>query len=364
MTARERFFHGEHCPRNLSIIAVLLGGSIIYRGEENEYRYTSDWDGVLIVASKLEIFTLVNKHRLTLLNMFDIACEEHPRLSVPDPSSEEWDYFDAVRFAGFTRTGTKKSVKILSQEYFAGSRTSLNILSFKDKRIYEGYESNGTTYYRIHQASRPQDGLCILHDQWIFKAKSSYCTHNTDISRVKFGVTADLLVTGNWLLGGPSYGDIIQKQLLRQYVAVSNRHATTDSFARSNRFCPKFKLWLADRLASLNSTISLSVHRACACQVSSDHFLYGSTPSIACKLSQDKWSRTKRLPANMGLTLRHMDLSKKRPTTKSIFTSNSISYTITLETYSTENLYPVTKAFCKTSKFQEQEIRGAEEASL
>ncbi|MCJ1237763.1 hypothetical protein MMC14_005750 [Varicellaria rhodocarpa] len=115
MAAREQFFLREHCPRNLSIIAVLLGGSIIYHGAENEYRHASDWNSVLIVASKLEMFTLVNKHRLTLLNMFDIACEEHPCLSVPGPSSEEWDYFDAVRFNSFTMTGTRKSVKILSQ---------------------------------------------------------------------------------------------------------------------------------------------------------------------------------------------------------------------------------------------------------
>lgn len=51
-------------------------------------------------------------------------------------------------------------------------------------------------YYRIHQATRLEDGFCILHDQWIFKPDPSFCVHWNDISPTSFGIMADMLVSG------------------------------------------------------------------------------------------------------------------------------------------------------------------------
>lgn len=99
---------------------------------------------------KLDIFGLVNRNQQALMDMFDMTSEEDPRLCVPDPMSKRWDDFNAVRFVGYTESGTKKSVKILSLACFSGSKPSSNILSFKDKRVYEGLTADASRYYRIY----------------------------------------------------------------------------------------------------------------------------------------------------------------------------------------------------------------------
>ena len=253
-----QFLLRERSRREPAIVVALLGGSQIYRDPRSDRpQHFSDRDGALLLVRKLNNFILVNEHRQALTEMFDIAHEEHPHLCVPDPSNERWDEFDAVRFVGFTKAGSKKSVKILSQDYFLGAKTALNILSFKEKRVNERSTPQTTLYYRIHQATGLEDGQCILHDQWVFKPGLSYCAHGNDISPTSFGITADRLVSGAWLFGETSCGQLILNRLLQEYAATSNRHATVESLARFNRFSPSYRQWLADRLAALNASIAL-----------------------------------------------------------------------------------------------------------
>ena len=313
-----------------------------------------------MLVRKLDIFILVNEHRQTLMEMFDIVREEYPRLCVPDPASERWDEFDAVRFVGFTKAGSKKSVKILSQEYFSGSKTALNILSFKDRRVYERSTSQATMYYKIHQATRLEDGQCILHDQWIFKPDPSYCAHGNDISPTSFGITADLLVSGTWLFGESSCGQLILKRLLQEYAAASNRHATVESLARFTRFSPKHRQWLAERLAALNASIALPNY--CGCVYTRDCFVYGSTTSIHSKLPSERSSRVKLLPPDIPLSYKTENLPSRPNHTLPFFTSNSINDIITIPANSVEG--SAIKVFCKRSNYQEQEVRGAQEAAL
>ena len=75
-------------PDHPTIKAVLLGGSSIYAvGEGRDERCQSDWDGAILVSTKLAILHLVNKQRLSLMEMLGIVREEYPELRVPDPSS-------------------------------------------------------------------------------------------------------------------------------------------------------------------------------------------------------------------------------------------------------------------------------------
>ena len=168
-----QFLLRERCRRETTAVAALLGGSQIYRDPGSECpQHSSDWDGALLLARKLDIFALMNQHRQALMKMFDIIQEECPHLCVPDPSSDRWDDFDAVRFVGFTKAGSRKSVKILSQDYFLESKTAFNILSFKDKRVFKRSTSQATMYYRIHQATRLEDGPMCSSRPVDFQARS------------------------------------------------------------------------------------------------------------------------------------------------------------------------------------------------
>ena len=130
----------EDLAGKISLVAALLGRSQLYNASDsNEMRHMSDWDGALCVATKLDIVVLVNEYRHLLMDLLDLKHEEYPPLYVPGPLSPQWHNFHAVRFAGYTETGAKKSAKILSQDYFMGNETLLNILSFKDRRVYESF---------------------------------------------------------------------------------------------------------------------------------------------------------------------------------------------------------------------------------
>lgn len=260
--------------REPDILGILLGGSVVYRHIWNgDLSGASDWDGAIFMATKLDIFELVNNNRQRLVNMFAIAQEECPTFYVPSPSSEAWPDFDAVRFVGYTPFGLRKSIKILSMEYFSGSRTSLNILSFKDRRVFERLSSDGSRSYRVHQATRLEDGLHILHDQWVFRADPSYCAHGHELAHAAFGISTDLLMTGTWLHGGDTIERMVLNRLLQNYSALSQKHAMPDCFARSDQFDVGYRQWLAGRLETLNRLIPLRCH--CACESGDSRFLYG-----------------------------------------------------------------------------------------
>ena len=219
-------------PEHPTIEAVLLGDSSIYLvGEARHKRYGSDWDGAIIVSTKLAILHLVNDQRRSLMEMLGIVREEYPELRVPDPASSHWNQFDAVRFAGFDQFDIKRSVKILSLDYFSEPKASLHILSFKDKRVFETLRPPGTRFYLVQRASRLEDGLVILHDQWVYAAPATACVHGEEASFTAFGVTADLLVSGVWLYGHEPSGGMIQRQILSSYSVLSRQHATVQSFA-------------------------------------------------------------------------------------------------------------------------------------
>ena len=131
-----QFIRLDHLDSS-AIKAVLLGGSNMYSaGDARNEPNRSDWDGAIIVSTKLAIFHLVNEKRRSLMEMLGVVREECPGLRVPEPSSARWDQFDAVRFAGFDQLENKRSVKILSLDYFSKPKVSLDILSFKDRRVF------------------------------------------------------------------------------------------------------------------------------------------------------------------------------------------------------------------------------------
>ncbi|MDI1486554.1 MAG: hypothetical protein OHK93_005785 [Ramalina farinacea] len=347
----------------MNIIAALLGGSSVYRPAEGDSGQRSrDWDGALIVARKIDIFTLVNEHRSSLMAMLDIEHEEHPSLQVPSPTIARWNDFDAVRFAGFTNAGKKKSVKILSMESFSSpTNTTLNILSFKDKRIFDSSTPQGKIYHRVRQASRIEDGLCILHDQLIFKAETGFCAHGNDAGVAGFGPTADLLMSGVWIIGDATYGQSIQSRILRCYAAVAGRHATVETMARFPRFSHAHRQWLSDRLLGLNAAIRIPAR--CECIIGDDVFLFGSNHRVASKIDSKVQCQERRLPPEYQFNKEVVKLLQGPVIQPSIFSSNSTNWTITLAPPQGTDLEAV-KLFCKRSNFAQHERAIAEQAAI
>lgn len=156
------FIRLETAFPKFNIVAILVGGSVAYRYEElGEINAAKDWDGIILVREKVHITNLVNHARHYLCQMLSIVQEESQFLRTPKPTDPQWPNFDGVRFVGRTANGTKKGVKILSLEYFALSKTSLNILSFKDRRTYD----SANPASRIQQVTSLDNNHVILHDQ-------------------------------------------------------------------------------------------------------------------------------------------------------------------------------------------------------
>ena len=346
-----------------AIKAVLLGGSSIYSAEDaREKRNGSDWDGAIIVSTQLAIFHLVNEQRQSLMEMLGIVREECPGLRVPEPSSARWNQFDAVRFAGFDQRENKRSVKILSLDCFSNPKVSLDILSFKDRRVFEAYRPPDTRFYRLQQASRLEDGLVILHDQWVYAAPATVCIHGEEASFAAFGVTADLLVSGVWIHGHEPYGRLIQSQILANYSVVSREHATTQSFAKSCHFSTKFVSWFTKELSELNSLSDIPSKRLrCHCSFPGQLFLCGETIPALDRSFPGSFTQSVCLPSQAVELYKQMGALVRCQRPSSVFTSNSTAAEITLPVDGMGG--KLTKMFCKRSEHVQQEFEGAMNAA-
>ncbi|KAI4117343.1 MAG: hypothetical protein LQ338_007570 [Usnochroma carphineum] len=358
-----QFIRLDYNPSYPTIIAVLLGGSSIYSvGDGVNERQGCDWDGVIILSTKLAIFQLVNEQRRSLMEVLGIVREECPELRVPDPSSPRWDLFDAVRFAGFDRLDIKRSAKILSLDHFTKPKTSLRILSFKDKRIFQAFGPMGTRFYRVQQATRLEDGLFILHDQLVHAAPATVCVHGQKASFAAFGVTADLLVSGVWLHGHEPYGRLIQTQILANYSAFSRRHATIQLFAKSHRFSSEYTSWLNEELSELYLRSDLPFEPLrCHCSFMERTFLCGKAVTSPGDFFAGSSVQSACLSSQAVELYKQTAASSRFQRPPSVFTSNSTAAEVALP----PNMLgaKATKIFCKRSQHSQQEIEGATNAA-
>ena len=171
---------------------------------------------------------LVNHHRQKLRVLLSIAKEEGDDIRFPAEQSSDWLNIDGVRYAGYTDCGFKKSIKIMNATHFLGSQRVINILSLKDKRVYERASFSGAPAYTLQPATRLASGLTVLHDPWVAPALDGH-----DAS---FGVTSDLLMTGVWL-HGERIGEVVRAKLL-EHATAADAHLSAIGFARNHRFAP------------------------------------------------------------------------------------------------------------------------------
>ena len=246
----------------------------------------------------------------------------------------------------------------MSLDYFTKPQISLNILSFKDKRIFEAAGPLGTRFYRVQQATRLEDRLLILHDQWVYAAPATVCVHGQEASFTAFGVTTDLLVSGFWLYGHDPYGRLIQSKILATYSALSRKPATAQTFAKFQRFSIEHTSWLTEELSKLHLLSDLpSKQLDCRCSFMETAFLFGDTVAATDGAFTDSSVERVCLSSQSAELYKRTNPSSWLQRPPSVFTSNSLTAEVTLPAHTLGG--KVIKIFCKRSQHPQQEVEGA-----
>ena len=352
----EDFIGPNSSPKPTAVIGILLGGSNLYdlRCASRESR---DWDGAVLVSTKNDIYQLVTAQRQELMAMLKMTQEENPTLAIPHPLSPSWICFDAVRFSGFTALGSKRSVKILSLEYFSEAKTTLDILSYKDKRVYEtdgSCRSSTQRYYKIQQATRHAN-FNILHDQWVFSATTlSSCARKT--SFVAFGVATDLILSGIWLYGDDGHGRQIKSKILTHYLTLAGQNADICSFARSARFSRSYRQWLSRELSDLCPSLESSSEQVkCSCHLRQVEFFFGAARTVSDAPCKQIAKKANRVPVEAVRLFEEETRLRWSDLPSSGFSSNSSTYTAELLGPHGDCL----KVFGKRSRHYRNEVEGA-----
>ena len=352
----EQFIRHDLKANNPHILAILIGGSSIYSTVP-----ATDWDGAIVVATKLEVASLVNDQRPYLTTMLGIVREECPTLRFPDRSSPLWDRIDAVRFAGFDERNMKRSVKIFSLELFSSSSisTSMRILSYKEKRIFEASRPPSTKFFRIQQATRLEDGLFILDDQWVYVGDTTLCAHEKEKLYAAFGVTADMLVSGFWLYGHEPYGQQVQRYILGKYETLTKRRASAASMSRFHRFSSEHVSWVNMQLEDLHCLPETPL--SCHCFFPNRTFLCGDANADYSEPLSSPPGQISRLPPESIELYKQTVAPSNLQRPSSAFSSNSTTTEITIP--ATLHVGTTTKLFCKRSQYAQQETEGAMKAA-
>lgn len=127
-------------------------------------------------------------------------------------------------------------------EHFFSDCRCINLLSYKEKRVYEGRTLAGRDAVRVQPATRLPSGLTVLHDPWLFKAPSH--ADGDDIISASFGV----IITGAWLHGDRIGQAILIRGKLLAYAQKVIPDLRAYHFTRSSRFHPRYTKLLSAKL--------------------------------------------------------------------------------------------------------------------
>ncbi|KAJ5800684.1 uncharacterized protein N7518_002752 [Penicillium psychrosexuale] len=243
----DHFLHyDEFLADQLDILAIVFSGSAVYyHAERSTLDQARDFDGAILVKGRGDIATLLNDKRPLLKRLLAMQREEHPSW---DLSADSLQSVDGVRFAGWTSNDVKLSYKILSLESFSTSPGVTHLLSRKDRRVYEGYTSEGWPTLRVQQATKIKNHTVVLHDNWVLDSTFIFPTGSKQDSII-FGVTADLLLTGYWFRDLENNGDFIRRKLISYASEKGSIGMCSPVFARDMRFEPLYRAWLASQLS-------------------------------------------------------------------------------------------------------------------
>ncbi|KAI0459978.1 hypothetical protein F5B21DRAFT_523865 [Xylaria acuta] len=339
------------------IVCVFIGGSRLYSPEQSGSSldsHRSDYDGIIVVKSKLDIYYLVSgkQRRQHLLDIIGIKIEERADPYVPEPDSPLYPEFDGICISGYDgpngSVSTKRSVKILSLECFSGNKTSLNLVSYKDKRVYNGINlGNELSMKRLQQVTT-LDQSVVLHDQWL------YCTPHMDNAKTLacFGTSAELLVSGACVYGENAYGKEFKRLMVRHYTYMTGFAPSMKSFTRYTNFQPFYANWLTRELAELSPTF-LAMPFDPSSEGAKDHvILLGNTADARASATMFNSPYIRGLPVEV---VAQFDEGRviKHESNQALFSHNSTSYRAT-------TLPPnAIEIFVKKTPYAKDELEGA-----
>ncbi|KAI0977031.1 hypothetical protein F4678DRAFT_477170 [Xylaria arbuscula] len=331
------------------IVCVFIGGSRLYSDEQLGSSHSAqqkDYDGIVVVNSKHEMYSLVSdkRRRQLILNMAGIEHEEQPDLEIPSVESPLYHEFDAIRIAGYDEAYIKRSIKLLSLEYFNQSKTSLNVLSGKDRRVYT---DDTAASVQLSQATTI-GGYVILHDQW------TYASNENDL--VTFGITTDLLLSAACVYGELPYGQDIKRMLTEHYTSALGSFPGVKSFAKSLRFFPSYTEWLRGELAGLCPT-SLETDLHHGRKGGKKAFLFGNVFQTRANVVLCNSMYTKRLHIEAARQFDRGEVSRQE-SHRPQFSNNSTSYIV--KTKFPGDIFDI---FVKVSEHAQEELKGAKTAS-
>ncbi|KAJ8133216.1 hypothetical protein O1611_g405 [Lasiodiplodia mahajangana] len=349
----DHFLHyDEFLADQLDILAIVLGGSAVYyHAERSTLDQARDFDAAILVKSCEGIATLLRDKRPQLKKLLAMEREENPPW---DLSAKDLQSVDGVRFAGWTSNDVKLSYKILSFESFSMSTGITNLLSKKDRRVYEGYTSEGWPTLRMQQATKINNHTVVLHDNWVLDSTFVFPTGSKKDSLV-FGVTADLLLTGYWFRDLENTGDFIRRKVISYASERCSTGVCSPVFARDTRFQPLYRAWLASQLSRCTGFGSLRtrahvtrapVHMSIAGPVvqSCHPFSYGSSTVSKLAVSTEEEE------------LRNASQHLERDYVPNPFSSNSHTGVAEIMTMrDNESCHPL-KVFFKTMTIENQRL--------
>ncbi|TGJ85761.1 hypothetical protein E0Z10_g3008 [Xylaria hypoxylon] len=312
------------------IACVFIGGSRLYNQEHpgsSQNSGQSNYDGIIVAKSKNNICHLIaeRRQRQRILDLIGVEHQEHIHLKIPSPFSPLCPEFDGIQISGSDGANVKRSVTLLSLEYFSRNRTSLNVLSIQDRRVFDG---NMPSVKLLHQVTTLGASV-ILHDQWLY-------TSDDDKTISAFGAIVDLIVSGACIYGQQSYGQDIKRILTNHYSSVTGSFPTVSSFAKWSRFSPLYVEWLSRELAELHPTSSNATINTSSQGIE----------NVFLKLPDEP--------------VRQFDegLVSRQEGHKPQFSNNSSSYIVT-----TQHPLNSINIFVKVSEYAQDEFQGAKTAS-
>ncbi|KAI0490529.1 hypothetical protein F4859DRAFT_520297 [Xylaria cf. heliscus] len=342
------------------IACVFIGGSRLYSQEQpgpSTDLPRGGYDGVVVVKSKLDMYYLVSeKHqRQRLLDLIGIKIEEQANPYVPKPNSPLYPEFDGICISGYDGTDPsrlrKRSVKVLSLECFSENKISLNLISHRDKRVYDGIDLGNKVLMKTLQQVTTLDNSVILHDQWLY-----YMPHMDNTKALAaFGATGDLLVSGACVYGENAYGREIKRVLIRHYTSITGFSPSVKSFTRYTRFQPFYLDWLTRELAELSPTYPATPFNPISEGLADHVILLGNTIDARASASLFSSPYTRKLPADVTAQFDEGRVIKQE-SNQALFSHNSTSYRA-------KALPPnPVEIFVKETPYAEDELKGAKMA--
>ncbi|KAF2233594.1 hypothetical protein EV356DRAFT_567851 [Viridothelium virens] len=221
----EYLTHGED-PLALGFISIFLGGSVIHQQDiKHIMRRGSDWDGVGIVRTKQDIVALIRDRRASLRALLGIIREDSTTTSWEDALVEEADW-QVLRFSGWTCTGSKRTMRIWSQEHLEAVASCnetcyLGVLSHKVwHNIRLQHESFGPGIL-VSPPTAVTDRVSIMTDFNILQIP--YGIKQGTVTGVWPGVVCDIILT-SWCMFEhfPGLVDFQKRLLWSKWLLVSN----------------------------------------------------------------------------------------------------------------------------------------------